>query len=596
MAKNNQATPTGFRMSEIVKEQIVQDLQARFNNALKKQATTDGIPTLWASRDQFRDVLRYLKNEVNAPYRMLYDLTAIDERLRQNREGQPNSDYTVVYTLLSFERNEDIRIKVGLEGDEPHLPSIVDIWPSANWYEREVWDLFGIVFDGHPFLRRILMPSTWEGHPLRKDNHARATDLNGYILEQAQEMDAVNSQQFNPADWGLPTHSDDTDYMFLNLGPQHPGTHGPFRIILALNGEEIIDAIPDIGYHHRAAEKMAERQSWHTYIPYTDRVDYLSGVLNELPYVMAVEKLAGIEIPPRAQVIRVMMAELFRIISHLVFLGTFAQDLGAMSPVFYMFTDREQAFTIVEAVTGARMHPGWFRIGGVAADLPDGWERLVNDFLAYLPPRMDQYDKMLFENRIFKGRTLGVGRLTTEDAIEWGVTGPFLRSTGFAWDWRKVRPYSGYDQFEFDIPVGEHGDCYDRAMVHAHEIRQSLRIIRQCVDNMPAGSYKSLHPLTTPPLKTYTMQDIETLIDHFLGVSWGPVIPAGEVSMRVESSKGNNSYYAISDYNTIAYRMHIRSASFPHLQIIPLLSQGLMVPDLLAILGSIDFVMGDVDR
>ncbi len=291
-----------------------------------------------------------------------------------------------------------------------------------------------------------------------------------------------------------------------------------------------------------------------------------------------------------------MLCELFRIISHLVWYGTFAGDVGALSPVFYMFSDRERAFSIIEAVCGARMHPAWFRIGGVAQDLPDGWEELVRDFLAYMPARIREYDKLVMENRIFKGRTQGVGAYTLDEAIEWGVTGPGLRACGFEWDFRKTRPYSGYDQFDFDIPTAQHGDCYDRALIRVEEMRQSLRIIDQCVDNMPSGPYKSDHPLATPPLKDRTMHDIETLITHFLSVSWGPVIPPGEAVVGVEASKGNNSYYLISDGNTMPYRVRIRTPSFPHLQMLPVISRGSLVSDVLAILGSIDFVLADVDR
>ncbi len=576
---------------------IVEQVQQRFpGELLAIQPTQDGIPTLWVDRNRFRAVLRYLKNEVERPYRMLYDLTAIDERMRQHRPGQPPSDFTVVYHLYSFDRNEYLRLKVPLAEDRASLDTVTDLWPNANWYEREVYDMFGIVFENHPFLERLLMPRSWVGHPLRKDHPARATEMGPYQLPEEKVEDEQERLRFRPEEWGLKRQSEDTDFIFLNVGPQHPGTHGVLRVVLQLDGEVIVDAVPEIGFHHRGAEKMGERQSWHSYIPYTDRIDYLGGVLNNLAYLVAVEKLAGIPVPPRAQVIRVMMAELFRIISHLVWYGTFAQDVGQMSPVFYMFNDRERAFAIVEAITGARMHPSWFRIGGVAHDLPRGWDRMFREFLAWMPKRLVEYDRAVMQNAIFKARTQGVGVYTVEQAIEWGVTGPGLRATGLAWDFRKKQPYSGYENFEFDIPIGTHGDCYDRAVVHVEEIRQSLRIIEQCVENMPSGPYQSDHPLATPPRKDRTMHDIETLIHHFLSVSWGPVIPPGEALGAIEAAKGNNGYYLVSDGSTMSYRTRIRTPSFAHMQMLPEITRGLMVPDLLAILGSIDFVLADIDR
>ena len=576
---------------------IIEELRTTFGEeTIIDQPTCDGIPTVWVPGDRIAKILTYLKTETRNPYRMLFDLTAIDERVRSHRQGQPESDFTVLYHLLSYDRNEDIRIKVALKGEYPSLPSVTKIWPSASWYEREVWDMFGITFDGHPHLSRILMPPSWKGHPLRKEHPARATEMGPFQLPGEKEDVEQRALQFRPEEWGMKRRHEDTDFLFLNLGPQHPGTHGLLRVILELDGEEIADAVLDIGYHHRAAEKMGERQSWHTYIPYTDRIDYMGGVMNNLPYVLAVEKLAGIEVPARAKVIRVMMAEFFRIVSHLVWYGTFAQDVGALSPVFYTFNDRERIFSIVEAVCGGRMHPAWFRIGGVAHDLPRGWDKMVQDFLDYLPSRLKEYDKIVMQNRIFKARTMGIGSYILDEAMEWGVTGPGLRACGFEWDFRKKRPYSGYDQFEFDIPAAQHGDCYDRGVVRIEEMRQSLRIIEQCLKNMPSGPYKSDHHLATPPLKERTMHDIETLITHFLNVSWGPVIPPGEAAFAIEATKGNNGYYLVSDGSTVPYRVRIRTPSFPHLQMVPHISRGFMVPDLLAILGSIDYVLADVDR
>ncbi|MCY4532158.1 MAG: NADH-quinone oxidoreductase subunit C/D [Gammaproteobacteria bacterium] len=562
--------------------------------AMTEQTTVDAIPTFWVSRRDLIPVLQYLKRQHH--FEMLFDLCGVDERLREHRDGIPESDFTVVYQLMSFRNRTDIRIKVALDESDCSVPTIISIWPNANWYEREAWDMYGIEFTGHPNLARILLPPTWEGHALRKDHPARATELPPFKMTEVRQDAEQEALRFRPEDWGMVRKNEHTEFMFLNLGPNHPSVHGVFRIVLQLDGEVIEDAVPEIGYHHRGAEKMGERQTWHTYIPYTDRIDYLAGVMNNLPYVMAVEAMAGIEVPDRAKVIRIMLAELFRISSHLVFYGTFAQDVGQMSPVFYMFADRERLFGIIEAITGGRMHPAWFRIGGVAQDLPEGWRKLVGDFVDAMPKRLDHYQKMAMQNSILKQRTVDIGIYTRQEALDWGITGPGLRATGMDFDLRRDRPYGGYDQFDFEVPVFQNGDCYDRAMVRIEEIRQSLSIIRQCLDNMPEGPCKSSHRLTTPPPKEQTMHDIETLIHHFLNVSWGPVIPPGECCVPIEATKGINSYYLTSDGGTQSYRTRIRTPSFPHLQQIPLISRGLLIADLIAILASIDFVMADVDR
>lgn len=571
------------------------ELETRFPGvAFVEQQTFDEIPTFWVPRRDLISILFYLKQD--CAFEMLYDLCGVDERTRINREGLPDADFTVVYHLISFSQSKDIRIKVALGISDCELPSCIKVWPNANWYEREAWDMYGIVFTGHPNLLRILLPPTWKGHALRKDHPARATEMEPFRMTEERQDLEQEALRFKPEDWGMKRKNEHTEFMFLNLGPNHPSVHGVFRIVLQLDGELIVDAVPEIGYHHRGAEKMAERQTWHTFIPYTDRIDYLGGVMNNLPYVMAIEKMAGIDVPDRAKVIRIMLAELFRISSHLLFYGTYAQDVGQMSPVFYMFADRERLFGIIEAITGGRMHPAWFRIGGVADDLPEGWEKLVRDFIAWMPKRMNHYDKMSMQNSILKQRSVDIGVYTKQEALDWGITGPGMRATGIDFDMRRDRPYGGYDQFEFEVPVFHNGDVYDRARVRVEEIRQSLRIIKQCLDNMPAGPYKSEHRLTTPPPKEKTMYDIETLIHHFLNVSWGPVIPAGECSVSIEATKGMNMYYLTSDGSTGSYRTRIRTPSFPHLQQIPLISRGLLIPDLIAILASIDFVMADVDR
>ncbi|NMZ43957.1 NADH-quinone oxidoreductase subunit C/D [Pseudomonas oryzihabitans] len=575
---------------------VVGELQGQFGaDALTLQDTRTGMPVIWVARERIIEVLRFLRN-LPRPYVMLYDLHGVDERLRTHRRGMPNADFTVFYHLLSIDRNSDVMLKVALSANDLRLPTATGIFPNANWYEREVLDMYGIHFDGHPLPKRMLMADNWQGHPLRKDYPARATEFDPYALNAAKQDLEQETLRFKPEEWGMKEHAENSDFMFLNLGPNHPSAHGAFRIILQLDGEEIVDCVPEIGYHHRGAEKMAERQSWHSYIPYTDRIDYLGGVMNNLPYVLSVEKLAGIKVPSRVDFIRVMMAEFFRINSHLLYLGTYIQDVGAMTPVFFTFTDRQRAYKVIEAITGFRMHPAWFRIGGVAHDLPRGWDKLVREFLDWMPKRLDEYEKAAMKNSILIGRTKNVAVYNTKEALEWGVTGPNLRATGLDFDLRKARPYSGYENFEFEVPIAHNGDCYDRGMLRVEEMRQSLRIIEQCLQHMPEGPYKADHPLTTPPPKERTLQHIETLITHFLQVSWGPVMPAGEAFQMIEATKGANSYYLTSDGSTMSYRTRIRTPSFPHLQQIPAVIRGSMVSDLIAYLGSIDFVMADVDR
>jgi len=581
----------------IARDDVADALAARLGEGcLGFQETADRYSTVWVAPQAAPDAHRFLKGEIDRPFELLADLYAIDETTRVHRDGQPPSGVTLVSHLLSIDRNADVRIKVPLDAKAPRARSVADIYPNADWYEREAFDMFGVDFDGRTPCRRILMPPNWDGHPLRKSHYARATDKPPFRMTTARFAEEEAALAFDPEALGLPTRRDGVNLMVLNYGPHHPATHGVFRIVLGLDGEEIVWAVPDIGYHHRGVEKMAERQTWHGFIPYTDRVDYLGGVMSEIPYLAAVERLCGIGPPPRAEMIRVMLSEIYRITNHLLFYGTMAQDTGAMSPVFYMFVDRERAHQIIETITGARMHPGWFRIGGVAMDLPTGWDRLIRDFLDWMPKRLDDYEGMVLRNDLFRARTVGVGAYDAATALDWGITGPQLRATGCDWDLRKARAYLGYDQFDFEIPVGARGDCYDRTVVRAEEMRQSLRIIRQCVDNMPNGPIKADHPLTTPPPKDRALHDIETLIHHFASAAWGPIVPAGEATGQAETMRGLAQYTIVSDGEAMSYRTRIRTPSFAHLQQIAWIAKGMTVADLVAHLGSMDYVMSDVDR
>jgi NADH-quinone oxidoreductase subunit B/C/D len=562
-------------------------MSAQFGDAVEPVSATSDMLTFQVAESRLKDVLRYLKTGATPKYQRLDDLTAIDESARRQPENYP--DYTMVYHLLSFDSASRLRLKVSLRGQDPVTRSITDIWPSANWYEREVFDLMGVRFEGHTNLRRIIMPPDWQGHPLRKSHPGRATEMAPYTRKEAEEL--------QPLDGGVYAKTDDGEHqLILNIGPHHVSTHGLLRYIASLNGEEITGLDMDIGYHHRGVEKIGERQTWHQFIPYLARVDYLAGAANDLPYLLAVEALADIKVPEKAQVIRVLLSELFRLSNHLVWFATYAHDVGAMTPNFYTFREREMILDIVELITGGRLHPSWFRIGGVAGDLPDGWKQAVDEFVKIFPGRLQEYENLIRKNPIFKARTRGVGRISLQDAMDWGVTGPNLRSCGLDWDLRKKMPYSGYENFEFEVPTATGGDCYARYLVRVEEMRQSLRIIDQAANNLPSGPYVTDDYRYVIPNRQDMLKDIESLIHHFINVTRGPRIPRGEAYASCEIPRGEQGYYVVSDGLGYAYRVRIRGPGFANVQVMPLMAVGESIADLIAIIGSVDYILPDIDR
>jgi NADH-quinone oxidoreductase subunit D len=387
-----------------------------------------------------------------------------------------------------------------------------------------------------------------------------------------------------------------TRTMTLNMGPQHPSTHGVLRLVLDLDGEVVLGCTPHIGYLHTGIEKGLESKRYQQGIPLTDRMDYLAPLSNNLAYVLAIEKALGVVVPDRAQVIRVLLTELTRIKSHLVWLGTHALDIGAMSVFLYCFREREQILDIYEAVSGQRMMSTYFRVGGLAADLPPGFEDQVQAFLQVFPTRLQEYEDLLTHNPLWRQRTVGIGTIKREDAIALGLSGPGLRACGVAYDVRKAHPYSGYERFQFEIPLGKTGDVYDRYQVRIAEMRQSHRIALQGLQKLSPGPINVADPKLVPPAKPLLKKSMEALIHHFKLYSEGFHVPAGEVYLPIESPKGELGCYLVSDGSPRPYRVHFRPPSFVNLQSLSKMVEGRLVADVVAVIGSLDIVLGEIDR
>jgi NADH-quinone oxidoreductase subunit D len=384
--------------------------------------------------------------------------------------------------------------------------------------------------------------------------------------------------------------------VLLNMGPQHPSTHGVLRLLLELDGERIVNCVPDVGFLHTGIEKNMEAKAYEKALVMADRMDYLNNLGNNLCYCLAVEKLVDLDVPERAQVIRVLLTELQRIASHLIFLATHALDTGAMSVFLYCFREREIILDIFEMCSGGRMMTAFFRPGGLWRDVPDGFEEAVRDFIHIFPRRIKQYEALLSKNPIYLDRTKGIGGISGEDALRWGLTGPNLRATGVAFDLRKSNPYSGYENYEFDIPTGSAGDVYDRYQVRVAEMRQSLRIVQQALDNMPDGPVRSSNRKFVPPPRSEIGTSMEALIHHFKLWTEGFPAPKGAVFVAVESPRGELGCYLVGDGGPKPYRIHFRTPSFMTVQAIPVMARGFLVADLVAIISSLDAVLGDVDR
>lgn len=524
------------------------------------------------------------------------DLLAVVGELRERRGFRHLSCLTavdgdggleMVYVLARREDHVHVAIKVPLRDGSLDVPSLSAAWPGAEWLEREVYDLFGVTFSGHPDLRRIVLSEDFVGHPLRKSFTVGARgsgkeDSLGPAMSAAMSPVAavheapVEREAPRPGSRVVGGYSADgllrTERIILNMGPQHPSTHGVLHLLLALEGEIVVASEPSIGYLHRCIEKLCESRSYKQCIALMDRCDYVSGFNTELAYLLAVEELAGIEVPRKAEYIRVLMCELVRFTSHLVWLGTYGLDLGALTPFLYCFREREAVLDFFEEVTGGRMMFNYFRPGGVKDDLPAGAAGRMLELLRGMDAAVDEYESLLTRNEIFLARTKGVGWMSPRALEEFCVTGPMARASGVDFDVRRDEPYSAYSDFDVRVPVAEGGDCFDRYAVRVAEMRESARIARLALEGMPEGPHVAEGvPRTLKP-------------------------PAGEAYRRVESPRGELGAYVVSDGSAQPWRMKLRSPALSNLHIVPATLAGCRIGDVVAILASVDVVLGEIDR
>jgi NADH dehydrogenase I D subunit len=538
---------------------------------------------------------------------LLLDVYGTDRlKLRQSPR------FAVNYELYSIPHNRFLRVVVpaadpptngngsGTDKPLPLLASVTDIWPTANWLERETYDLMGIEFEGHPWLHRIMMPDNWVGYPLRKDypvggepvyfSHDRNNPRFAHLGKQIMVGPSFLTE--------LPEEMDVEDNMVVNVGPHHPATHGVLRLAVELDGETVRRVSPEVGYLHSGFEKTGENKRYEKFIPYCDRMDYAAPMSNNLAYVMVVEKLMAVDIPEYAQLARVILCELQRIASHMIWLGTHCMDVSGTphALAMYCFVMRERILDIFEMVCGARMTTSYFSVGGLRWVLPGAFEAAVQSFLADFVEALQDFETMLTNNPIWLSRLKGIGVLKADEAIGLGITGPILRAAGIPLDLRKLYPYSGYDQFEFDVPTATEADCYARYQVRIEELRQSMRIVEQGLKKLKPGPFRTADRKVALPPRHEISTSMESLIHHFKLVTEGYRPPVGQIYGVAENPKGWLGFGLISDGTAIPHRLRVRGPSFVNLQATHTMAKDGFMSDLIAIIGSIDIVLGEVDR
>lgn len=549
------------------------------------------VPVLYVRKADFVTVVNFLKSDSSCGYNFLADYTATDELA----EGKPFR-FEMVLNLYSTARANRIRIKVRLSENE-EMPTLVPTWAGANWAEREIFDMFGIKFTDHPDLRRVLMDHRYVGHPLRKDfpvngNRQLFVDPEladaGLLEDEALEKPAVALT--DPDDlW-------DNARTIVNIGPTHPSMHGAFRTVARLNGETIEKAYCEFGYTHRAKEKMGENRTYHQWIVYTDRLNYVSSVINNTAYALAVEKMMGVSIPDRTVWLRMICTEMGRIIDHLVCFGINAVDIGAFSFFLYGYHQREEAYTLIEKLCGARLTASYVRIGGLMYDAPEGWEKEVKAWVKETREVINEMDRLLTNNKIWHMRTVGVATFDKEMCMKYSYSGPNARAAGIDVDLRRDQPCLYYKDVEFDVPLGKNGDIFDRYVVRLEECRQSLNIIAQCCDRVKPGPIWTEDKRVRIPDKDSVYNTMEGLIYHFKFFMTGFDVPAGESYSSFEAANGELGFHIVSKGGPKAHRMRIRGPSFWHLQGLEKMVIGGKIADMVGALGSINVIAGEIDR
>ncbi len=537
-------------------------------------------PTWVVQREVLKDLALELRDGPETQFDLMLDLCGTDYPERDQR-------FEAVYHLYSLPRGERLRLKVPVTEDVPTLPSLIDVWKACDWFEREAWDMFGLRFDGHPNLRRILTHEAFQGHPLRKD------------YDPARRWILTEDKIYRPHP--QPPEGEDDDDIFermtINIGPSHPAMHGTFRVVATLDGETIVASEVEIGYLHRCFEKMAETHTWQQVIPYTDRLNYCSSFINNVAYCKTVETMLGIEAPPRAVWARTILSEFSRIMDHCVANGSTLVDAGALTNFWYMFQPREEIYGLLEACSGARLTVSYGRIGGLSADLPPDFEARCRRLLEIIPPFIDDVDGLIAKNRIWLDRSVGVAAISGEEAVNWGWTGPCLRASGVGYDVRKAHPYDLYDTVDWEVPIFHGGDVHDRYRVRMAEIRQSLSIIRQLLDRgMPEGPVIVDDPHIALPSKEACYNQMESMIYHFKLIMDGIQVPPGERYSMVEGANGELGFYIVSDGGGKPYRVKVRPPCFPMMSTFSRLIEGGTVSDAVVSLGGLNVIAGELER